>query len=166
MVVALLTLLARTPPPRLLSVQWAEAPALLRETKRWGCVEFCGACCYLKPEERDDLDDWLTRDERDLYESMVGADGWCVNFDKATRMCKIYDDRPDFCRVEPATFNRMFGVPEDEMDSFCTSCCREHIADVYGPRSDEIRRFNAGIKNLRRRSAPTSTRSAGKSCDD
>lgn len=52
-----------------------DQPALLRNTKRWGCISGCGACCYLKPNERDGLDEWLTSDELQQYEDMVGNDG-------------------------------------------------------------------------------------------
>lgn len=31
---------------------------------------------------------------------MVGEDGWCIHFDTGGRRCRIYDTRPDFCRVE------------------------------------------------------------------
>lgn len=54
-----------------------DQPTFLRNTKRWGCISSCGACCYLDPTERVDLDDWLAPDERDLYQSMVGTDGFC-----------------------------------------------------------------------------------------
>eukprot|EP00611_Tribonema_gayanum_P003697 TRINITY_DN1294_c0_g1_i2.p2 TRINITY_DN1294_c0_g1~~TRINITY_DN1294_c0_g1_i2.p2 ORF type:complete len:110 (+),score=18.10 TRINITY_DN1294_c0_g1_i2:1150-1479(+) len=44
----------------------------------------------------------------------------------------------------------MYGVDGEEMDSFCTHCCREQITDVYGKRSDEMHRFNAAISELKR----------------
>lgn len=31
--------------------------------------------------------------------SMVGEDGWCINYDREARACSIYNERPDFCRV-------------------------------------------------------------------
>lgn len=34
--------------------------------------------------------------EFQLYRSMVGEDGWCVNFDKSTRKCSIYDGEAFF----------------------------------------------------------------------
>mmetsp|Transcript_14045 Transcript_14045/g.18744 ORF Transcript_14045/g.18744 Transcript_14045/m.18744 type:complete len:110 (+) Transcript_14045:320-649(+) len=81
---------------------------------------------------------------------MVGNDGWCVYFDKITRLCTIYDDRPDFCKVEANSFQSMYGIHSDDLDNFCTSCCREHISDVYGLNSQEMRRFNGALKSLRR----------------
>ncbi|KAJ8601249.1 hypothetical protein CTAYLR_003257 [Chrysophaeum taylorii] len=81
---------------------------------------------------------------------MVGTDGWCVHFDRDRRLCTVYETRPDFCRVTPATFDRMYGVDEAHFDSFCTACCRDHITDVYGTSSNEMQRFNKAIKALRR----------------
>jgi hypothetical protein len=51
--------------------------------------------------------------------------------------------------VEPESFKKLYEVEEEDMGSFCTSCCREHICDVYGKPSDELSRFNKGIKELR-----------------
>jgi hypothetical protein len=40
---------------------------------------------------------------------MVGADGWCIHFDTGGRRCRIYHQRPDFCRVE--NLMSLFGSP-------------------------------------------------------
>ena len=45
----------------------------------------------------------------------MGKDGWCINFNKATRTCSIFDDRPRFCRVEPAVFEDLYEIPEEEL---------------------------------------------------
>mmetsp|Transcript_426 Transcript_426/g.1554 ORF Transcript_426/g.1554 Transcript_426/m.1554 type:complete len:181 (+) Transcript_426:1529-2071(+) len=143
------------PPARRLEALSAE---LLKARPRWACVDKCGACCYLKPEEREDLPSWLGPEELETYKAMVSDDGWCVNYDKDRRLCQIYDTRPDFCRVEPQTFRRMYGVDEADLDIFCTACCRDHIRDVYGDTSDEIRRFNGAVKDLRRTTAAAQKR--------
>ncbi|TAE58723.1 MAG: YkgJ family cysteine cluster protein [Nostocales cyanobacterium] len=111
----------------------------------WQCVKQCGACCYLDPTERPDLEDYLTPEELGLYLSMVGEDGWCVNFDHETRECTIYDDRPRFCRVQPETFQDMFGIEADELNDFAIDCCHQHIDSIYGDRSLEMIRFNAAV---------------------
>jgi hypothetical protein len=68
--------------------------SILRRVDKWACVKGCGACCKLGPiESRPDLEEYLTPDEFTLYGTMIGEDDWCVNFDKETRMCKIYEDR-------------------------------------------------------------------------
>ena len=64
--------------------------------------------------------------------SMSADDGWCKHFDKEERACTIYEDRPRFCRVETETFGDMYGVEPEDMDDFCSACCREQIGDVYG----------------------------------
>eukprot|EP00596_Hydrurales_sp_CCMP1899_P008126 CAMPEP_0119044132 /NCGR_PEP_ID=MMETSP1177-20130426/28958_1 /TAXON_ID=2985 /ORGANISM="Ochromonas sp, Strain CCMP1899" /LENGTH=48 /DNA_ID= /DNA_START= /DNA_END= /DNA_ORIENTATION= len=42
----------------------------------------------------------------------------------------------------------MFGVEEEDMNGFCTFCCTEQIADVYGEDSDEMIRFEDVIDGL------------------
>ena len=68
--------------------------------QHWQCISGCGACCRLDPEERGEAIEALDADQRELYLSMVGPDGWCIHFDTGGRRCRIYDQRPDFCRVE------------------------------------------------------------------
>lgn len=90
---------------------------ILRRIDKWACVKNCGACCKLGPlESRPDLESYLTKDELSTYKSMVGADDWCINYNKETRQCTIYDTRPEFCRIEPKKFKTMFGVEEEDMN--------------------------------------------------
>ncbi|KAJ1442370.1 hypothetical protein B484DRAFT_322056 [Ochromonadaceae sp. CCMP2298] len=124
---------------------------ILRRVDKWACVKNCGACCKLGPlDSRPDLDTYLSPEELAKYESMIGADDWCINFDKESRMCKIYEDRPDFCRVEPKKFQKMYDIEEEELNDFCAFCCREQISDVYGAESDESIRFEDVIEALAR----------------
>lgn len=111
----------------------------------WLCVKQCGACCNLNPAERPDLDEYLTPEELTLYLSMVGEDGWCINFNATTRQCQIYDSRPRFCRVEADIFQDMFGVEAAELNDFAIDCCHQQIEGVYGTRSLEILRFNQEV---------------------
>jgi Fe-S-cluster containining protein len=111
----------------------------------WRCVKQCGACCNLDPADRPDLDKYLSPEEFELYLSMVGEDGWCINFDHTTRECRIYDVRPRFCRVEAEVFQEMFGVEAAEVNDFAIDCCRQQIEGVYGESSLEILRFEQEI---------------------
>jgi hypothetical protein len=111
----------------------------------WQCVNGCGACCYLAPQERPDLAEYLTPAQLTLYLELVGADGWCVHYDKTQRICTIYADRPDFCRVTPTTFKTMFGVNAEELNEFAIDCCQEHIRDIYGDQSTEMKRFKQAV---------------------
>ncbi len=111
----------------------------------WRCISGCGACCYLDPSERPELDEYLDPDELELYLSMVGSDGWCVNFDRATRQCRIYEDRPRFCRVEADVFADLYGIDPDELNDFAIDCCQQQIESVYGDRSLEMLRFNREV---------------------
>ncbi|HIK38834.1 MAG: YkgJ family cysteine cluster protein [Geminocystis sp.] len=109
--------------------------------KKWRCVTNCGACCYLEPEERPGLDEYLNDYELKLYYSLVGEDGWCIHFHKETRTCSIYENRPEFCRVAPDTFARMFGVTLEQFEDFAIDCCHQQIASVYGENSEEMKNY-------------------------
>jgi Fe-S-cluster containining protein len=108
----------------------------------WQCVKQCGACCHLDPADRPDLEAYLQPGELELYLSMVGSEGWCINFDHETRECLIYPQRPRFCRVEAGIFEEMFGIEPEELNDFAINCCGQQIEGVYGDRSLEILRFN------------------------
>lgn len=111
----------------------------------WRCINHCGACCQLDPGDRPELADYLTPEELELYLSMVGEGGWCINFDHATRECKIYANRPRFCRVEPDVFHDLYGIEPDELNDFAIECCRQQIEGVHGDRSLEMLRFNREV---------------------
>jgi Fe-S-cluster containining protein len=111
----------------------------------WQCVKNCGACCHLDPEARPDLEEYLSETELAQYLSMVGEGGWCINFDRQTRQCKIYETRPRFCRVEVDTFKDMYGIEPEEMEEFAIACCEEQIADVYGEDSQEWHNFATAV---------------------
>ncbi len=116
----------------------------------WQCVKNCGACCQLDPADRPDLSDYLAPAELKRYMSMVGTDGWCVHYDQAQRECRIYSDRPNFCRVETETFQQLYGIAPADLNDFAIECCEQQITGVYGNRSEEMDRFYqaVGIESL------------------
>lgn len=113
----------------------------------WQCVKLCGACCHLDPADRPDLEDYLTPEALAEYLSLVGEDGWCINYDPERRECRIYDQRPQFCRVEAATFHQMYGIEPHELNEFAIDCCEQQIEGVYGPDSPEMERFHLAIES-------------------
>ncbi len=113
---------------------------MTREKLQWTCIKHCGACCRLAPEERADALAALTEDQQRTYLAMVGPDGWCINYDTGRQRCRIYDQRPDFCRV--SELGRLFHVPDNALDGFAIACCNQHIRSTYGGRSGVMRRFN------------------------
>ena len=63
-------------------------------------------------------------------------DGSCTNYDRATRRCRIYETRPDFCSVvkeydivkPPVTMPQWF--------LFVEQCCDEVHEEVYGAKRE------------------------------
>mgnify|MGYP001581018458 CR=1 FL=1 len=47
---------------------------------KWGCKK-CGSCCVI------------------LYKYVYGID--CRHYDNIKKQCKIYNSRPNICRVDP-----------------------------------------------------------------
>ena len=113
----------------------------------WSCMDHCGACCRLAPDERPEALEALSPAQQELYLSMVGPDGWCLHFDTGSRRCRVYEERPDFCRV--SSLCNLFGVEDQHADAFAISCCRQQIRSVHGGRSRELRKFERQIRPSR-----------------
>lgn len=111
----------------------------------WQCVKQCGACCHLDPDQRPDLEEYLSTEELELYRSMVGEGGWCIHFDHKNRACRIYPERPRFCRVELESFRDMYDIEPHELNDFAIECCHQHIESIYGNKSLEMLRFNSEV---------------------
>lgn len=111
----------------------------------WRCIKQCGACCHLDPNDRPDLADYLTPNELELYLNLVGEGGWCIHFDHLNRECRIYSERPRFCRVEPEVFQDLYGIAPEDLNDFAIDCCQQQIEGVYGDRSLELLRFNQEV---------------------
>lgn len=116
---------------------------MTRTKPTWTCIHQCGACCRLAPEERPEALEALSENQRKVYLSMVGEDGWCKHYDSGGRRCRIYETRPDFCRV--SSLATLFGVPAEDTDAFAISCCDQQIRSLYGGRSPELRRFKRAV---------------------
>ncbi|GAA0145967.1 hypothetical protein Leryth_011075 [Lithospermum erythrorhizon] len=118
-----------------------------KKESAWKCVDNCGACCKLLkgptfPSPEDIFDDPF---DIQLYNSLIGADGWCIHFDKATRKCSIYSDRPYFCRVEPDVFFTLYGIERKKFNKEACSSCVDTIKAVHGSSSQELDNFNNAI---------------------
>jgi len=111
----------------------------------WLCVKRCGACCHLDPSDRPELDEYLNPAELAQYLSMVGEGGWCIHFDHDSRECRIYADRPRFCRVDADVFQDLYDIEPDELNDFAIDCCRQQIEAVYGDRSLEMLKFEREV---------------------
>jgi len=94
----------------------------------WYCLKNCGACCYLAPEERPYLAEFLPPKLLQEYLALVAEDGWCKNFDKVTRLCRIYEERPYFCRVSPEVLQTLYKEDPADLDDWAIHCCTEHIS--------------------------------------
>ncbi|KAJ6844539.1 uncharacterized protein M6B38_293095 [Iris pallida] len=121
-----------------------------RESEKWQCVRGCGACCKLDKGPAFPSPEEIFQDSDpshlQLYKSLVGPDGWCVNYERATRTCSVYADRPSFCRVEPEVFERLYGVPRRRFNKEACSACKDTIAAVHGAGSEELDNFNRAVR--------------------
>ena len=107
---------------------------------KWTCISNCGSCCKLNPVERSEALSGLTDLQQKEYFKLVGKDGWCIHYDKSTKLCKIYTQRPDFCRVE--NLLKIFSADQSDYEIQAIKYCRQHIRSIYGGRSTVLKRFN------------------------
>ncbi|XP_050230220.1 uncharacterized protein LOC126679269 [Mercurialis annua] len=116
-----------------------------RPEQLWRCVEGCGACCKLAKGPSFATPEEIFTDPADieLYKSLIGTDGWCIHYDKGTRKCSIYNDRPYFCRVEEQVFLSLYAIAKKKFNNVACNSCRDTIKSVYGPHSKELDTFNA-----------------------
>ncbi|XP_072975658.1 uncharacterized protein [Typha angustifolia] len=115
----------------------------------WQCVVGCGACCKLDKGPAFPSPEEIFSDEPaqlDLYKSQVGEDGWCIHYEKATRTCAIYQERPLFCRVEPEVFKELFGIEKKRFNKEACRSCVAAITAAYGSASEELKNFNRTIR--------------------
>ena len=116
----------------------------MSEALRWRCISGCGSCCRLDPGEREEALEALTAEQQEQYLSMVGADGWCIHYDTGSSTCRIYDERPMFCRVE--NLATLFDVAPEEANAFAIACCRQQIRSEHGGRGMVMKRFEQAIR--------------------
>ncbi|KAI5682195.1 hypothetical protein M9H77_03423 [Catharanthus roseus] len=116
---------------------------------QWQCVQNCGACCKLDKGPTFPSPEEIFEDPSDVqyYNSLIGTDGWCIHFDKATRKCSIYADRPYFCRVEPDIFQTLYGIDKKKFNMEACSSCIDTIKAIHGSNSKELDDFNHAIWN-------------------
>ncbi|XP_010259976.1 PREDICTED: uncharacterized protein LOC104599228 [Nelumbo nucifera] len=120
-----------------------------RKEPSWRCAQGCGACCKLDKGPSFATPEEIFEDPSDiqLYRSLIGTDGWCIHFEKITRTCSIYSDRPYFCRVEPDIFQALYGIDKKRFNKEACSFCQDTIKAIYGSHSKELDNFNRTIRN-------------------
>jgi Fe-S-cluster containining protein len=120
----------------------ADAP--LPRSEHWQCITGCGSCCRLDPALRGDAIAALDPHQQERYLEMVGPDGWCIHFDTGSRRCRIYEDRPDFCRVEHLV--SLFGQPGEDPEALAIASCKQQIRAELGGRHRVMHRFLSTIR--------------------
>jgi len=113
----------------------------------WSCIPGCGSCCRLDPNLRGEALQALSPEQRSTYLAMVGSDGWCIHFDSGGCRCRIYDERPDFCRV--SSLVALFGESGESADALAIACCKQQIRSEHGGRGRVMRRFLRAIRKPR-----------------
>ena len=109
----------------------------------WSCIENCGACCRFDLADREDLSKILSNKDIALIKSMTSDDGWCKYFNKSNKKCMIYESRPHFCRVNE--FSKLFKGYLKNGDKFLIDCCKQHIASIYGRKSNQMVSFKTVV---------------------
>ena len=99
----------------------------------------------MAPEERTEALEALDKEQLSQYLGMVGKDGWCKYYDTGKRICRIYHDRPDFCRTQ--SLAKIFKQEESQVKAFAISCCVQQIRTTYGGKSLEMRKFKRAINS-------------------
>jgi Fe-S-cluster containining protein len=138
----------------------------------WHCIAGCGACCRLDPALREDALAALNAEQRQAYLALVGPDGWCIHYDTGGRRCRVYNERPDFCRVSNLvtlfapelrsegdlaptpvaleTDDNDAGEPpagwSEAEHALAIACCTQQIRSEYGGRGRVMRRFQRAIR--------------------
>jgi Fe-S-cluster containining protein len=113
----------------------------------WQCITGCGSCCRLDPNLRGEALEALSESQRATYLSMVGPDGWCIHFDTGGRRCRVYNSRPDFCRV--SSLIDLFGQRGEDGEALAIACCKQQIRSEEGGRGRVMRRFLRAIRRPR-----------------
>lgn len=116
----------------------------MSEVLQWRCISGCGSCCRLDPDERGEALEALSPEQQKQYLAMVGPDGWCIHYDTGSSRCRIYAERPMFCRVE--NLSRLFEVPKEDVNAFAIQCCRQQIRSEHGGRGIVMKRFEQAIR--------------------
>ena len=116
----------------------------MSEVLHWRCISGCGSCCRLDPDERSEALEALSPEQQEQYLAMVGPDGWCIHYDTGSSRCRIYAERPMFCRVE--NLSELFGVPQEDVNTFAIQCCRQQIRSEHGGRGIVMKRFEQAIR--------------------
>lgn len=116
----------------------------MKPAPTWTCIAGCGACCRLDPELRQDALAVLGPKQRQEYLALVGPDGWCRHYDTGGRRCRVYDGRPDFCRV--SNLMALFGAAGQDADELAIACCKQQIRSEYGGRGKVMRRFLRAVR--------------------
>jgi hypothetical protein len=66
----------------------------------------------------------------------IKPDGSCINLDRATRGCKIYDTRPIYCRADTAWDTQVLTAPayrtREAFYAHIEECCDSVHQEVYG----------------------------------
>ncbi|CAN0881440.1 hypothetical protein LINGRAHAP2_LOCUS14239 [Linum grandiflorum] len=121
--------------------------ATQRKDLPWKCVQGCGACCKLDKGPLFPTPEEIFTDSSDveLYRSLIGPDGWCIHYEKSTRKCSIYADRPYFCRVDENVFEDLYGINKKMFNREACNSCRDTIEMIYGFDSKELNNFNQSL---------------------
>lgn len=127
-----------------------EKPELRVDCKING--KLCGACCYkaVVPLTREDIKkiENLGFKAREFIEFRLGVpilrniDGHCMFLDTATNTCKIYEMRPEACRLYPLIYSPKLWVHVDPRCPKAKDVPKEEVVKL----ASHVLRFYEKIK--------------------
>lgn len=98
----------------------------MRAKSRFACTS-CAACCTrVAGPALESFREW----------GWIEPDGSCTNLDRETKACKIYEDRPHFCRADEAWDKQLLTAPNfpsrESFYAYVEECCDSVHQAVYG----------------------------------
>lgn len=98
----------------------------MKAKSKFACTS-CAACCTkVAGPAFDAFTEW----------GWILPDGSCTNLDRATKECKIYDDRPFYCRADEAWDKQLLTAPSyptrEVFYAHVEQCCDSVHWQVYG----------------------------------
>lgn len=93
------------------SCEWGKGRICTMTLNKVFFCDKCGLCCR-------------SLNNSQLYDDLNDGTGTCIYYDKATKLCSIYENRPEKCNVEKMYKYFPCDVTWEEYVKFNLECCK------------------------------------------